>query len=56
MAVKMKVLLNICSSAGEDELTLEHVSGNNCALIPEADFLRTARPIESAFTSDSLMK
>ncbi len=42
--------------AGEDELTLEHISGNNCALIPEADFLRTARPIESALTPDSLMK
>ena len=46
----------LLQQAGEDELTLEHVSGNNCALIPEADFLRTARPIESAFTSDSLMK
>ena len=42
--------------AGEDELTLEHISGNNCALILEADFLRTARPIESALTPDSLMK
>ena len=42
--------------AGEDELTLEHISGNNCALILEADFLRTARPIESALTQDSLMK
>ena len=42
--------------AGEDELTLEHISGNNCALILEADFLRTARPIESVLTQDSLMK
>ncbi len=42
--------------AGEDELTLEHISGNNCALIPEADFLRTARPIENVLTQDSLMK
>lgn len=42
--------------AGDDELTLEHVSGNNCALIPEADFLRTARPIESALSQDSLIR
>ena len=42
--------------AGEDELTLEHISGNKCALIPEADFLRTARPIESALSQDSLIK
>ena len=42
--------------AGEDELTLEHISGNKCALIPEADFLRTARPIESALSQDSLKK
>ena len=42
--------------AGDDELTLEHVSGNNCALIPEADFLRTARPIESALSQDSIIK
>ena len=42
--------------AGDDELTLEHVSGNNCALIPEADFLRTARPIESALSQDSRIR
>ncbi|HBU37347.1 MAG TPA: hypothetical protein DEB70_06020 [Planctomycetaceae bacterium] len=42
--------------AGDDELTLEHVSGNNCALIPEADFLRTARPIESALSQDSIIR
>ena len=42
--------------AGEDELTLEHISGNNCALIPEADFVRTARPIENLTSSDSLTK
>ena len=37
--------------AGEDELTLEHLSGSDCALIPEADFLRTARPVENIMTS-----
>ena len=37
--------------AGEDELTLEHLSGSDCALIPEADFLRTARPVENSMTS-----
>ena len=37
--------------AGEDELTLEHLSGSHCALIPEADFLRTARPVENSMTS-----
>lgn len=37
--------------AGEDELTLEHLSGSNCVLIPEADFLRTARPVENSMTS-----
>ena len=42
--------------AGEDELTLEHISGNNCALIPEADFVRTARPIENLTSSDSLTR
>ncbi len=42
--------------AGEDELTLEHISGDNCALIPEADFVRTARPIKNLTSSDSLMK
>jgi len=31
---------------GDDGFTLELASGNRCALVPEADFLRTARPIE----------
>ena len=35
----------VLQRAGEDELTLEHISGNNCELIPEADFVRTARPL-----------
>jgi len=46
----------VLQRAGEDELTLEHISGNNCELIPEADFVRTARPIENLTSSDSLIK
>ena len=41
----------IIQPAGEDGFTIERASGNHCTLVLEADFLRTARPIEDTLSA-----
>ena len=41
----------VIQPAGEDGFTIECASGNHCALVLEADFLRTARPIEDRLSA-----
>ncbi len=41
----------VIQPAGEDGFTIERASGNHCDLVLEADFLRTARPIEDTLSA-----
>jgi uncharacterized protein (TIGR02246 family) len=41
----------VIQPAGEDGFTIQRASGNHCALVLEADFLRTARPIEDRLSA-----
>ena len=41
----------VIQPAGEDGFTIQRASGNHCALVIEADFLRTARPIEDTLSA-----